>query len=97
MWTFPLHVKSDTFSTLSNVLAYVFTQFGRTIKAVQCENGRAFDNASSHAFFVIKGVLLRMSCPYTSLQNGKTERILHTINNMQCSLFFSLLFRLTTG
>jgi hypothetical protein len=29
-----------------------------------------------------------MSCPYTSSQNGKTKRILRTINNMLCSLFF---------
>jgi hypothetical protein len=82
VWTFPLCVKSDTFSTLSHFFAYVSTQFGRTIKAVQCDNGREFDNASSRAFFITKVVLLRMSCPYTSLQNGKAERILRTINNM---------------
>jgi hypothetical protein len=29
-----------------------------------------------------------MSCPYTSPQNGKAERILHTINNMIRSLLF---------
>jgi hypothetical protein len=29
-----------------------------------------------------------MSCPYTSLQNGKTECILYTINNMLYFLFF---------
>jgi hypothetical protein len=32
--TFPLLVKSNTFSTLSKKFAYVSTQFGRTIKAV---------------------------------------------------------------
>jgi hypothetical protein len=35
VWTFPLRVKSDTFSTLSKKSAYVSTQFGRTIKDVQ--------------------------------------------------------------
>jgi hypothetical protein len=58
VWTFPLRLKSDTFSTLSKKFAYVFTQFGRTIKVVQCDNEREFDNASSHAFFTTKGVLL---------------------------------------
>jgi hypothetical protein len=58
VWTFPLHVKSDTFSTLSKNFAYVYTQFGRTIKAVQCDNGDEFDNAFSHAFFTTKVVLL---------------------------------------
>jgi hypothetical protein len=88
VWTFPLHVKSDTFSTLSNFFAYVSTQFGCTMKVVQCDNGREFSNASTRAFFTTKGVLLWMSCPYTSPQNSKAERILRTINNMLRSLLF---------
>jgi hypothetical protein len=66
VWTFPLRVKSGTFSTLSKNFAYVSTQFGRTIKVIQCDNDHEFNNASSRAFFATKGVLLRMSCPYTS-------------------------------
>jgi hypothetical protein len=46
---------------------FVSTQFGRTIKVVQCDNGHEFDNASSLAFFASTGVVLRMSYPYTSL------------------------------
>jgi hypothetical protein len=59
-------MKSDTFPTLSKNFAIISMQFGRTIKAVQCDNGREFDNASSHAFFVSSGVVLHISCPYTS-------------------------------
>jgi hypothetical protein len=33
-----------------------------------------------------------MSCPYTSLQNGKVERTLRTINNMIHSLLFQASF-----
>jgi hypothetical protein len=58
------------------------------MKVVQCDNGHEFDNASSYAFFAIKGALLWMSCPYTSPHNGKVERILCTINNMLRSLLF---------
>jgi hypothetical protein len=39
-WTFPLRAKSDTFPTLLHFFAWVSTQFGLTIKAVQCDNGR---------------------------------------------------------
>jgi hypothetical protein len=63
MWTFILRVKSNTFSTLSIFFVFVNTQFGRTIKDVQCDNGREFDNASSRAFITTHGVVLRMSCP----------------------------------
>jgi histone deacetylase 1/2 len=88
LWTFPLRLKSDTFSTLSNFFAYVRTQFDCTIKALQCDNGREFDNSNSRAFFLTNGVSLRMSCPYTSPQNGKAERMLRTANNVTRTLLF---------
>jgi hypothetical protein len=64
-WTFLLRQKSDTFPTLSHFFAFVSTQFGRTIRSVQCDNGREFDN-STRTFFLSHDVQLRMSCPYTS-------------------------------
>jgi hypothetical protein len=82
LWTFPLKLKSDTFTTLSNFFSYVSTQFGRTIKAIQCDNGREFDNSSTRIFLLSNGTQLRMSCPYMSLQNGKAERVIHSVNNV---------------
>jgi hypothetical protein len=61
--------KSDTFPTL-HFFAWVSTQFDLTVKAVQCDNGREFDNSTSRSF-LSRGVQLRMSCPYTFPQNGK--------------------------
>jgi hypothetical protein len=34
LWTFPLRLKSDTFTTLSNFFSYMSTQFGSTIKTI---------------------------------------------------------------
>jgi hypothetical protein len=82
LWTFPLKLKSDTFTTLSYFFAYVSTQFGRTVKAIQCDNGCEFDNSSTCFFLLSNGTQLRMSCPYTSPQNGKVERIIHSVNNV---------------
>jgi hypothetical protein len=65
-WTFSLRHKSDTFPTHSHFFAYVSMQFGCTIRSVQCDNGREFDNSSIRTFFLSHGVQLRMSCPYTS-------------------------------
>jgi hypothetical protein len=59
---FPLKLKSDTFTTLSNFFAYVSTQFGRTVKAIQCDNGHEFDNSSTQIFLLSNGTQLRMSC-----------------------------------
>jgi len=69
----------------------VSTQFGLTIKAVQCDNGREFDNSTSHAFFLSHGVQLRMSCPYTSSQNGKAERMIRTTNDTVRTLLLQAL------
>jgi hypothetical protein len=88
IWTFPLHLKSNTFPTLTNFYAHVHTQFGTTVKSVQCDNGREFDNSPARTFFLSQGATLRMSCPYTSQQNGKAERSIRTINNILRSLLF---------
>jgi transposase InsO family protein/uncharacterized membrane protein YgcG len=81
VWTFPLRAKSETFPTLRHFFAWVSTQFGLTIKAVQCDNGCEFDNSASRDFFLSHGMQLRMSCPYTSSQNGKAERMIRTTND----------------
>jgi hypothetical protein len=49
---------NPTLFPLVNFFAYVSTQFGCTIKVVECDNGYEFDNASSHAFFTTNGVIL---------------------------------------
>jgi hypothetical protein len=64
----------------------VSTQFGRTVKAIQCDNGREFDNSSTRFFLLLNGTQLQMSCPYTSPQNGKVERIICSVNNVICTL-----------
>jgi hypothetical protein len=85
--TFPLRVKSDTFSTLATFVAYASTQFSAPVKVVQCDNGREFDNSSARTFLLSQGIHLRMSCPYTSPQNGKAECIIRSINNVRSLLF----------
>jgi transposase InsO family protein len=72
VWTFPIRNKYDVLPLL---------QFGLPWLALQTNNGREFDNAALRSFFLIHGVTLRLSCPYTSQQNGKAERILRTLND----------------
>jgi hypothetical protein len=65
LWTFPVRLKSDTFPTLTHFFTWVSTQFRLPIRALQCDNGREFDNHASRSFFLTSGVHLRLSCPYT--------------------------------
>jgi hypothetical protein len=87
LWTFSLRLKSDTFTTLSNFFSYVSTQFGSTIKNIQCDNGCEFDNSYIWSFLT-HDVLLRMSCPYSSPQNSKAEHIIRSTNNVMRSFLF---------
>jgi hypothetical protein len=87
LWTFPLWLKSDTFTTLTHFFTWVSTQFRRPIRALQCDNGHEFDNNISRSFLT-HDVQLRPSCPYTSPQNGWVERIIRTTTNMICCLRF---------
>jgi hypothetical protein len=75
-------LKSDTFTMLTHFFAWVSTQFRRPVCALQCDNGREFDNHASRSFFLTSGVQLRLSCPYTSAQNGRVEGMICTTTNM---------------
>jgi transposase InsO family protein len=55
---------------------------------VQTDNGKEFDNSASHAFYAKHGIMLCLTCPYTSQQNGHAERVLRTINDDVRALLF---------
>jgi histone deacetylase 1/2 len=87
-WTFPLRRKSETFDTIRRFHAFVSTQFRLPLVALQTDNGREFDNLNARQFFDDHGIALRLSCPYTSPQNGRAERILRTLNETTRTLLF---------
>lgn len=73
IWDYPLHNKSDTFGKFLHFSAYVRTLFNKTIRALQCDNGGEY---ASHAFLdylATMGTEVRLSCPHTSQQNGRSE------------------------
>ncbi|GJY43029.1 ribonuclease H-like domain-containing protein [Tanacetum coccineum] len=47
-----------------------------------------YDNNSLHELFATNGIQFRFSCPRRSQQNGKSERMIRTINNVVRSLLF---------
>ncbi|KAJ9535464.1 hypothetical protein OSB04_un001410 [Centaurea solstitialis] len=82
LWTYPLANKSQVFSTFLHFFSMIKTQFHYTIKTIQCDNGREFDNQQFHNLCSQTGTQFRFSCPYTSPQNGKAERKIRSINNI---------------
>ena len=55
---------------------------------MQCDNNGEFINLSLRTFFSSNGIAYRFSCPHTSPQNGKAERLIRTTNDIVRSLLF---------
>ena len=91
IWTFPLRNKSDTTTTLINFVAYACTQFSRPLIAMQADNGTEFLNSTITTFFASHGIHLCLSWPYTSAQNRKVKRAIHTLNDVTRTLLFQSL------
>ncbi|GKV03333.1 hypothetical protein SLEP1_g15654 [Rubroshorea leprosula] len=87
-WVYPLSSKAQVFDSFLKFSTFVSTQFGAKIKALQCDNGREFDNSQFASYFHTHGIHLHSSCPSTPQQNGKAERMNRTIMNMVRSLLF---------
>ncbi|GKC88073.1 ribonuclease H-like domain-containing protein [Tanacetum coccineum] len=88
MWIYPLHIKSEVFQKFLHFCSYVNNQFKCDIMAFQCDHGGEFDNTNLLNLFTQNGIQIRFSCPKTSQQNGKSERMIRTINNVIRTLLF---------
>ncbi|GJV81664.1 ribonuclease H-like domain-containing protein [Tanacetum coccineum] len=88
LWIYSLRHKSDVFQKFLHFRSYVKNQFKCEIKAFQCDHGGEFDNTNLLHLFEKIGIQFCFSCPRTSQQNGKSERMVRTINNVICTLLF---------
>ncbi|GJU19839.1 ribonuclease H-like domain-containing protein [Tanacetum coccineum] len=70
---------------LENIVVFLFLV---QLLKLRCDNGREFNNASFLNLLQTNGIKIRFSCPYTSQQNGKAERMIRTINNIIRTLLF---------
>lgn len=83
-----LRNKSDALSNFIHFRAFVKNQFNCDIKSLHCDHGGEFDNNALHQLFASNGITICFSCPKISQQNGKSERMIHTINNLIRTLLF---------
>lgn len=86
---FPIAHKSQINSIFVHFHSYIVTQFDKHIICFQCDNGKELNNGSLHQFSASHGIHLHFSCSYTSPQNSKAERKIHTINNTLRNLFLA--------
>ncbi|KAI3729381.1 hypothetical protein L6452_18038 [Arctium lappa] len=60
----------------------ILTQFNRHIKTFQCDLGGEFDNHAFKDFAQQHDLLFQFSCPQTSSQNGRAERMIRRLNDI---------------
>ncbi|KAJ9556387.1 LOW QUALITY PROTEIN: hypothetical protein OSB04_011001 [Centaurea solstitialis] len=85
-WAYPLKYKSETFTMFTGFHTYIQTQFNKSIKTLQCDMGGDFDNTSFKTFAHSHGFQFRFSCPQTSQQNEKSERMIRRLNEIMLTL-----------
>jgi len=67
-----LKKKSDTVQAFIQFKNMAENLFNKRIKTIQCDGGGEYKVVQNRA--IEAGIQFRMSCPYTSQQNGKAER-----------------------
>ena len=90
IWSYPVRQKSDVPHVIRAFFAYVTTQFRLPIVAFRSDNGTEYDNVALRSFFSAQGTAFRLSCPYTSQQNGKAERICTPLTTVYVLCFFTV-------
>ncbi|KAJ9555736.1 LOW QUALITY PROTEIN: hypothetical protein OSB04_010350 [Centaurea solstitialis] len=79
VWVYPLKHKTEVYDKFIQFCTLIKTQF-------ECDMGREFDNSTFHSFCQTNRILFCFSCPQTSPQNGKAERIIRTLNDISRTL-----------
>ncbi|KAK1691847.1 hypothetical protein QYE76_008544 [Lolium multiflorum] len=88
MASHPGNLSTSSRIIVGNGAGLPISHFGRPILALQTDNGKEFDNTTIRTLLSTHGTILRLTCPYTSQQNGRAERVLRTLNDCVCTLPF---------
>ena len=83
-WFYPLQSKSEVSTIFPIFKAFVENQFSTSIKAIQIDGGTEYKPL--YSVFHQHGIALRISCPYTSQQNGRAERRHRTLMELGLSI-----------
>jgi len=73
-WIFPMRNKGEVYSIFVSFHAFLITQFSANLRIFQSDGGGEYLNHSFKQYFLTKGIVHHISCPYTPEQNGLAER-----------------------
>jgi transposase InsO family protein len=82
IWVYFLKLKSDFFDKLLAYKVIVQKQYGHQIQRLRIDNGGEYVNNQFTSYFTTQGIQMKHIVPYTSHENGVTERNNHTLKEM---------------
>jgi transposase InsO family protein len=85
-WLYPLLNKSDVYQCFVKFTLLVENLFSSKIKQLQTNNGGEYTSALFKQFLAQHGIFHKLTCPYTSQQNGIAERKHRHIMEMRLTL-----------
>jgi transposase InsO family protein len=85
-WVFFLQDKSETQEVLKKFLRRAWNKFDVKVKKIRSDNGTEFKNTQVENFLDEEGIKHEFSVPYTSQQNGVTERKNRTLIEMAITM-----------
>jgi transposase InsO family protein len=87
-WVYFLKTKSQALSMFRNFKSMAETQSGQKIKVLRTDNGGEYTSKEFNAFHQEVGIVHQLIVPYSSQQNGVSERKNKTVIEMsRCILF----------
>jgi hypothetical protein len=73
-WIYPLNHKSEIFACFVKFKSLTENLLSKKIKSFQSDGGGEFTSNLFKQYLSSNGILHRISCPYTTAQNGLAER-----------------------
>jgi hypothetical protein len=75
IWVYPIKFKSDALDILISFYTLIETQFNVKIKALRLDNAKEFRSTKWTSFCSNKGIICEYTSPYSTPQNGISERL----------------------
>jgi len=82
-----MYLKSNALKALKEWVVFVDNQTGHKLKSVSSDNGSEWINSEVEAWCTAKGILWQRTSPYTSLHNGRVERMNRMLMEKMWALF----------
>ena len=81
-WVYPMKAKNEVFSCFISFLAMTEFFFGNKLLTLCTDRGGEYMSHEFNAFLCERGISHQCTVPYTSQQNGVTERKNRTLLEM---------------